>query len=129
MVSVAAGNKKPPCSKARRLIAFGWLPGLLIVQHGPRGGFAQFELCTHFLKARGQGLNFCRLSFSCGLQFLHNALLFEQLVRRERRGRTTFAELVSSLNADRNTSDRYTRDVADIAGVGYICTSNVSADT
>src|SRR5437773_2394747 len=69
---------------------------LLTIQHCLRHGFAQFKLCAHFLnliglllEARGQGLNLlflqsdhCRLSFSCGLQFLHNALLFEQLVCR-----------------------------------------------
>ena len=72
-----------------------------IVDHSRRR-FARFKLCTHFLKTRGQGLNLpflqsdhCRLSFSCGLQFLHNALLFEQLICRQRRPRGGNAKLTA----------------------------------
>ena len=83
------------------LLCFGGRD-LGIVDH-LRRRFARLKLGAHFLKARGQGLNLpflqsdhCRLSFSCGLQFLHNALLFEQLVCRQRRSRGGNAKLATS---------------------------------
>src|SRR5437773_794462 len=116
---------------------------LLTIQHCLRHGFAQFKLCAHFLnliglllEARGQGLNLlflqsdhCRLSFSCGLQFLHNALLFEQLVCRQRRLRGGNAKLAVCSYDNRDTGDCYTRDVADKASVAHVRTVDVRADT
>ena len=63
----------------------------------------------------------CRLSFSCGLQLLHNALLFEQLVYRQRRPRGSNAKLAVSIDDNQDTGDFYTRDVADKAAVVDVC--------
>jgi hypothetical protein len=112
-----------------------------IVDHLGRR-FPQFKLRAHFLnliglllEARGQGLNLpflqsdhCRLSFSCGLQFLHNALLFEQLVCRQRRPRRGNAKLVVSIYDNRVTGDWYTRDVADKAAVAHVRARRAYAD-
>src|SRR6266403_3025976 len=116
------------------LLYFG--PAALGIVDHLRRRFARFKLCAHLLKARGQGLNLpflqsdhCRLSFSCGLQFLHNALLFEQLVCRQRRPRGGNAELTVCSYDNRDTGDCYTRDVADKASVAHVRTVDVRADT
>jgi hypothetical protein len=58
---------------------------LLIVQDGLRCGFAQFNLCTHFLQSRSKRLNLLLLLDNGRFQFvLYHALLFEQLICRER---------------------------------------------
>jgi hypothetical protein len=107
--------------------------GLGIVDH-LRRRFARLKLSAHLLdliglplEARGQGLNLpflqsdhCRLSFSCGLQFRHNALLFEQLVCRQRRPRGGNAKLAVCSYDNRDTGDFYTRDVADKAGIAHV---------
>src|SRR6266487_671987 len=107
------------------LLYFG--PAALGIVDHLRCRFARFKLSAHFLKARGQGLNLlflqsdhCRLSFSCGLQFLHNALLFEQLVCRQRRLRGGNAKLAVCSYDNRDTGDWYTRDIADKAAIVHV---------
>ena len=99
-----------------------------IVDH-LRRRFTRFKLGAHLLKTRGKRINLpflqrdhCRLSFSCGLQFLHNALLFEQLVCRQRRSRGGNAKLAVCIYVNQVTGDFYTRDVADKASVAHILT-------
>ena len=71
----------------------------------------------------------CRLSFSCGLQFLHHALLFEQLVCRQRRPWSGNAKLaVCSYNNRSATGDDCTRDVADKAAIVRVHARRAYAD-
>ncbi len=102
---------------------------LPIVLHHLRRRFARFKLSAHFLKARGQGLNLLLLQSNPGFQFLHNALLFEQLVCRQRRIRRGNAKLAVCSYDNRDTGDCYTRDVADKASVAHVRTVDVRADT
>src|SRR6266550_924175 len=106
-----------------------------IVDH-LRRRFACFKLGAHFLnliglllEARSQGLNLLLLQSNPGFQFLHNALLFEQLVCRQRRLRGGNAKLAVCSYDNRDTGDFYTRDVADKATVAHVRTVDVRADT
>src|SRR6266576_385131 len=106
-----------------------------IVDH-LRRRFACFKLGAHFLnliglllEARGQGLNLLLLQSNPGFQFLHNALLFEQLVCRQRRLRGGNAKLAVCSYDNRDTGDFYTRNVADKATVAHVRTVDVRADT
>src|SRR5262249_54744552 len=81
------------------------------------------------LYACSQGINLPLLQSNRCLQFLHHALLFEQLVCRERRARRGNAELATCIYNNRVTADWHTRDVADVAPVAHVCTKDASADT
>ncbi len=100
---------------------------LRIVDH-LRRRFARFKLCAHFLNARGQGLNLPLLQSNPGFQFLHNALLFEQLVCRQRQPCGGNAKLTICSYDNRDTGDFYTRDIADKAGVAHVRASLTHAD-
>src|SRR4029077_12443910 len=89
-----------------------------------------FKLSANFLnllgllpEARSEGLNLpflqsdhCSLSFSCGLQFLHDLTLFEHLAHRDRRIRRDGAEVAARVDNHRDAA-RYSRarDAADKA--------------
>src|SRR5436190_6634515 len=102
---------------------------VLLIVHYSRRWADHLQLSAHFLnllgllrECCGQGLNLiflqsdpCRLLFSRGLQLLHDLTLRRHLVYRERRGRTTFAELAVYIYADRDAGDCYTRDALDKA--------------